>query len=414
MPERTDMRRDDAAEPPAGGGRDAPARPFRVCFISPLGYGLYNPGSRMPFGGAEVQAYLLSRELARDRDFEVTVLATVAGAPAVERHDRLTLVTRTARGRRPEAPAQGMLAAPARWLGYGRAFADMRRQLGAIGADCYVHAGGAGVEVGAYALICRLLRKPFVYLVVSSADLDDPHGKVAGPLKGLYRLGLRLADAVVCRTEEQRAALKRRYGRESLRIPSACEAPAVPPEAGAGKTGLLWVGRGHPLKQPELFLDLAARLPGERCAMVVMQEPRHPEVMPRLRARAAGLANLTLHEDVPWREVGRLFEGAKLLVNTSTYEGFPTTFVQAAMQAVPILSWSVDPDGVLTRHGIGVCAGGSFERLAAQAEQLCASEPQRVEMARRARDYARGHHDLRRVVEQWKDLVRALGEKTRR
>jgi glycosyltransferase involved in cell wall biosynthesis len=400
----------------AGKRAGANSRPFRVCFISPLGYGLYNPGSRIPFGGAEVQAYLLSRELARDDGYEVTVLATVPGAPSVERHDRLTLVTRTAQGRRPASPPARFLSALARWPGYARAFADMHRQLKTIGADCYIHAGGAGVEVGAYALICRLLRKPFIYLVVSSADLDDPYGKVAGPLKGLYRLGLRLADAVVCRTENQQAALTRRYGRESLRIPSACEVPARRPEAGAGggRTGILWVGRGHPLKQPELFLDLAARLPKERCVMVVMQDPLHPDVMQRVRERAAGLANLTLHEDMPWSAAGRLFEDAKLFVNTSTYEGFPTTFVQAAMQAVPILSWSVDPDGVLTTQGIGFCAGGSFERLAAQAERLCASEPERAEMARRARDYAREHHDLRRVAGKWKDLLRSLGERAGR
>jgi glycosyltransferase involved in cell wall biosynthesis len=389
---------------------------LRVCVISPLGYGLFNPASRISFGGAEVQAYLLSRELARDDGYEVTVLATVPGEPAVERHGRLTLVTRTARGRRPASPSPSCLPAFARWPGYGAAFADMYRQLKTIGADCYIHAGGAGVEVGAYALICRILKRPFVYLVVSSADLDDPYGKVTGPLKGLYRLGLRLADAVVCRTEEQQAALKRRYGRESLLIPSAHDAAPRRPEAGAGggRTGILWVGRGHPLKQPELFLDLAARLPKERCVMVVMQDPLHPGVMERIRGRAAGLANLALHEDVPWSGVGRFFEEAKLLVNTSTYEGFPTTFVQAAMQAVPILSWSVDPDGVLSRQGIGFCAGGSFERLAAEAERLCASEPQRAETARRAWAYAREHHDLRRVAEQWKELLRALGERARR
>ena len=107
-------------------------------------------------------------------------------------------------------------------------------------------------------------------------------------------------------------------------------------------------------------------------------------------------------------DVGRFFEEAKLFVNTSTYEGFPNTFVQAAMQAVPILSWSVDPDGVLARHGIGVCAGESFERLVAQAEQLCAEEPRRADMGRRARDYAREYHDLHRSVGELKAMAQLL------
>jgi hypothetical protein len=83
--------------------------------------------------------------------------------------------------------------------------------------------------------------------------------------------------------------------------------------------------------------------------------------------------------------------------------------VQAALQAAPILSWKVDPDGVLTKHGIGACAGRSFERLAAEAERLCASEPQRAEMGRRGWEYAKDHHDLHRSVAELKALVQSLG-----
>jgi len=383
-------------------------RPVRTCFISPLGYGLYNRASRYPFGGAEVQFYLLSGELARDPAYEVTVLTTVKDAPGTEQHGRLTLIKRTAGGRL-SGGAAGRLSAPARWKGYAGAFLEMRRLLKSIDADLYLHAG-AGVEVGAYALICRLLRKPFVYVVVSSADLDEPYGKVGGPLKRLYPMGLRLADMIVCQTEEHQVALKARYGRTSALIrPGHVIAVRMPEDpASAGKTGILWVGRGHPLKQPEMFLDLAERLPKERFVMVIMQDPLHPGVMRQVRARAAGLRNLTLQEDVPWSDVGRFFEEAKLFVNTSTYEGFPNTFVQAAMQAAPILSWKVDPDGVLARHGIGACAGGSFERLVAQAGQFCAEEPRRAGMGRRAREYALEFHDLQRSVAELKAMVQSL------
>ncbi len=389
--------------------------PARICFISPLGYGLYNQTSRYPFGGAEVQFYLLSRELTRDPAYEISVLTTVTDAPGTEQHGRLTLIKRMAGGRLSAGRAAGWLSAPARWTGYAAAFMEMYRLLKSIDADLYVHAG-AGVEVGAYAVICRLLRRRFVYVVVSSADLDDPHGNVGGPLKGLYPLGLRVADAIICQTKEHQAALNARYGRESALIRPGHDIPGHMPEVPApgGRTGIVWVGRGHPLKQPELFVDLAERLPKERCVMVIMQDSLHPGVMRNVRARAAGLRNLTLHEDVPLNDVGRFFEEAKLFVNTSTYEGFPNTFVQAAMQAVPILSWSVDPDGVLARHGIGVCAGESFERLVAQAEQLCAEEPRRADMGRRARAYAREYHDLQRSVGELKSLVQSLTAKAPR
>lgn len=373
------------------------ASPVRVCFISPLGYGLYNEASGYPFGGAEVQFYLLANELARDPGYHVTVLVTVRDRPGIERCGPLTVVKRQGRDRL----SRGGLSAAA------SAFRDLYRHLRDIGADLYLHAG-AGVEVGAYALICRLLRRRFVYVVASSADLSEKDGAPRGPWWSLFPLGIRLAHTVVCRTDEQLRRLKLRYGREGVLIRTGHPVPSAPAFAPNGKSIILWVGRMHPLKQPELFLDLAERLPKERFVMVVMGDKSQDRWRRSLLSRAAALPNVTVHENVPWRDIGRWFEEAKLFVNTSRYEGFPNTFVQAALHATPILSWAVDPDGVLTRHRIGYCAGRSFERLAEEAERLCASDPQRAAMGRRARDYARQYHDLERSVRELKALVRTL------
>lgn len=388
-------------------GQGGTGRPIKVCFISPLGYGLYRPESRLPFGGAEVQFSLLARSLSQDRDFSVSVLTTVDVPPSLERQGALTLITR--RGQRRLAAGQGITwFRPFKALrDYGTAFLDMLKELRGIDADLYLHTG-AGVEVGAYALICRLLRRRFLYVVASSADLCEPYGKVEGPLKWLYPLGLRLADAVVCRTNEQLADLRRRYGRDGVLIRSGHPVPTSPHVSRLTPHAILWVGRGHPLKQPELFLDLAKQLPQERCVMVLMRDPAHEHLLTAIRTKAVSLPNLTLKEDLPLSEVDRLMEQAKLFVNTSTYEGFPNTFVQAAMQGVPILSWSVDPDGVLAEQKIGFCASGSFDRLVEAAEDLCASESGLAELGRRALAYAREHHDLVRSVEELKALLRSL------
>jgi len=381
-----------AADP--GPALAALSRPLRVCFISPLGYGLYNRSSGYPFGGAEVQFYLLANELARDPAYRVTVLVTVREEPGMESRGALTIVKRKGKGR---LALGGILSAVS-------AFCDMLGQLRAIDADVYLHAG-AGGEVGAYALICRLLRRRFVYVVASSADLSDANGHVRGPWRGLFPLGCRLAHAVVCRTDEQMRRFRTRYRCEGVLIRTGH--PVPPPPATGAKSTVLWVGRMHPLKQPEMFLDLAGRLPNERFVMVFTHDEVHEDLCRSIRSRAAALPNVAVHEDVAWQDVGRFFEEAKLFVNTSTYEGFPNTFVQAAMQATPILSWTVDPDGALTRHRIGYCAGGSFERLAEETERICASKPHRADMGSRARDYARQYHDLQQSVRELKALVQS-------
>ncbi|TAJ08517.1 MAG: glycosyltransferase [Nitrospirae bacterium] len=371
---------------------------LRVGFISPLGYGLYRPESGVPFGGAEVQFFLLAKEMAKGDRRQVQVLTTVAHAPGAEEQGPVTVIRRQGLRR-----LESSLGPVRRYRGYVEAFRDMYRQLRAMGADVYLHSG-SGVEVGAYAVICRLLRKRFVYVVASSADLDEPYGKVQGPLRWLYPVGLRLADAIVCRTDEQRARLRERYGRSAVLIRTGHSIPETPPDP-AGSGSILWVGRAHPLKQPDLFLDLAERLPGERFVMVAMQDPAHPDLLHTLRRRAATLPQVTFYEGVPWGEIDGLFSQAKLFVNTSTYEGFPNTFVQAAMHRVPILSWRVNPDSVLTTHRIGACADSSFERLVAETGRFAGDDELRRETGTRARRYAEAHHDVARAAEALAELL---------
>ncbi|NOT97101.1 MAG: glycosyltransferase family 4 protein [Nitrospira sp.] len=379
-------------------------RALKVCLISPLGYGLYNPESGMPFGGAEVQFYLLASALASDPAYSVSVLTTVDENAGVEACGELKVIKRQGQRRTELKSKRGFLNRVKHVWSYLEAFMEMRQQFIKIDADIYLHAG-AGVEVGAYGLICRLLRRRFLLFIASSADLWEPYGKVEGPLKWLFPLGIRLAHEVVCRSTEQQDRLQDQYGRRGVLIRTG---HPCPPTRDVAKSYVLWVGRGNPLKQPEMFLELAARMPQQRFVMVVAHENAHFDLLQRVRARAARLSNLELYEDVSWREIDTYFARARVFVNTSKYEGFPNTFVQAALSATPVVSLLVDPDGVLGRQQIGVCAGGDFDRLLELTKGLLADSEAIASLGRRARSYALANHGLDKVTGDLKYLIGTL------
>jgi glycosyltransferase involved in cell wall biosynthesis len=380
------------------------SKPIKICFVSPLGYGLYNPHSGLPFGGAEVQFFLLATALANDSAYDVSVLTTVDHQPGIESRGQMTVHKRLGRRRMEPKARQGVLDRFRQLTGYLTAFREMRQQFINIDADIYLHAG-AGVEVGAYGLICRLLRRRFLFFIASSADLWEPYGKVEGPLKWLFPLGIRLADAVVCRSIEQQDRLRGQYGRMGILIRTG---HPHPPTRDASKSHALWVGRGNPLKRPEIFLDLAARMPQHRFLMVVAHEDAHLDLLQRVRARAATLSNLDLYEDVPWSEIDTCFARAQIFVNTSTHEGFPNTFVQAALSATPVVSLFVDPDGLLGKQQIGMCAGGDFERLVELTNGLLADFKATSRLGQRAHSYATVNHSLDKVTGDLKRLIRTL------
>lgn len=374
-------------------------RPLHVCFISPLGETLYRPSSGRPFGGAEVQFYLSATALARDPSYGVTVLVTVGQDPSVEQHQGLTVVRRLGTaGGRPTRTVVG------RWSAALGSFLRMLSQLRRIDADVFLHAG-AGIEVGAYALICRLLRRKFVFVVASTADLSRPVAAVGGPLQWLYPLGVRLAHAVICRTEDQREALRVQYGRVGTLIRTAYPVPAA--QEGA-RTVILWVGRIHPVKQPHVFLDLAEQIPDIPCVMVGMRDALHPALWDGVRGRAAALPHVSFHDNLSLDQVDRWFQSAALLVNTSIYEGFPNTFVQAAVNGVPIVSWTVNPDEVLSRHRIGFCAGGTFNNLVTSVRRVHTEKGLWDDCRRRARAYGVAQHDLDQSITALKQLLHAL------
>ncbi len=379
-------------------------RPLKVCFISPLGYGLYNPQSGLPFGGAEVQFFLLATALANDSSYDVSVLTTVDHQPGIEFQGRMRVYKRLGRRRMDQKSRQGILDRFRQLTDYLLALREMRRQFININADIYLHAG-AGVEVGAYGLICRRLKRRFLFFIASSADLWEPYGKVEGPLKWLFPLGIRLAHEVVCRSIEQQNRLRDQYGRTGVLIRTGHPRP---PTRDASRSHVLWVGRGNPLKQPEIFLELAARMPQHRFLMVVAHEDAHLDLLQRVRARAAMLSNLDLYEDVPWSEIDTCFARARIFVNTSTYEGFPNTFVQAALSATPVVSLLVDPDGVLENQQIGVCAGGDFERLVELTKGLLADVQATTSLGRRACSYATANHSLDKVTGDLKRLIHTM------
>src|SRR3989338_7086327 len=47
---------------------------MKICFIDWFAYGLFNPRSRIVFGGAQIQLFLLGQELAKAKKFNVSFL----------------------------------------------------------------------------------------------------------------------------------------------------------------------------------------------------------------------------------------------------------------------------------------------------------------------------------------------------
>jgi glycosyltransferase involved in cell wall biosynthesis len=343
-------------------------------------------------GGAERQMLLLARAMA-ERGLHVCVVVLTAnrGLPASVGDVDVAVQPRPRVGTRPVQVLSYIST-------LGRAIKRLRPRV-------VVHRS-AGPTTGVLALFARAMRSRFIYSSASVADFQFASVEPRREKVWCFHLGVRMAHVIVVQTEEQAALCRRRFRRQPVVIKSIAEfseARAERPEA------FLWIGRFAAYKRPEVFVDLARRVPEASFRMVgIANTAEEIRLEQRIAAAAGELPNLTLLPGLRRGEVAEQLASAVAVVNTSDFEGMSNVFLEGWSRGVPALSLRHDPDGVITRAGLGGFAHGSPARLADIARSMWNSRSDRSDVARVCRDYVRREHSADAVVPRW---IEALGLK---
>jgi glycosyltransferase involved in cell wall biosynthesis len=360
--------------------------PIRVCFVAPKAYPLFDPRVEEVFGGAEVDLYFLATELAKDPGFEVTMLVGNYGQDPEQTLEGV----RVLRGLSFKQSALSTLVS---------LWKALRKADGQV---YFIKTPSPGVPL--LALFCKVRGRAFVYRTSSAPQYDRSFRKAHRLLGRAFDWALRRARVVLAQSQEAGAALKQDAGLTSVSvIPNGHR---LGPVQDCPRDTILWVGRSDPMKRPELFIGLAARLPDQQFVMICQQATGDKDY-PGLVECAKAVPNLQFVERVPFAQIDSWFRRAKVLVNTSDSEGFPNTFIQAAQAAVAIASLNSNPDNFLVQHRCGVFAQGSVDRLAEGLRSLLEGD-RYLEAGRAARRYVEQTHDIRRIAETYKQVLRSL------
>jgi glycosyltransferase involved in cell wall biosynthesis len=272
-------------------------------------------------------------------------------------------------------------------------------------AEVYV-VRAANAAVGVAAAFCEANGRGFVYASAGNADFARHPTGAPGWRGDVFRWGVRRADALVVQSGDQARMAAQRFPSVSPvhEIPSFVE--EVPGD-GPPAQGFLWAARLADYKRPMEYVRLARAVPEARFWMVAVPTPGDttPELEIELTREARGVPNLEVLPGQTHAEMLALSARAVAIVNTSSTEGMPNTFLEGWAAGVPALSLEFDPDGRIAARGLGVAAAGSFEAFAEGARRLWNERADRAGMGPAVRAYIQENHGLDSVGSRWAAVI---------
>jgi glycosyltransferase involved in cell wall biosynthesis len=226
--------------------------------------------------------------------------------------------------------------------------------------------------------------------------------------QNFYVFNSRFADAIVCQTHEQVQMIKKNFKREGILIRSGQPLPSRLPDKPEREFRVVWIGKYW--KNPEIFGDLAKSFSGKNGLLFFMIG-----IFPEKDAQPYSqmdkeVANFTFFGELSHDGVEERLDEAHVMVNTSEYEGFSNTFIEAWMRGVPIISLKVNPDNLLTEEKIGFHSQ-SIEQMGKDLMKLYEDRKLYAEYSQNSYRYAAEHHDIKKVSRHIRDLVYRVSER---
>jgi glycosyltransferase involved in cell wall biosynthesis len=364
---------------------------LKICVVNPFEHG----------GGAEYQISLLIDALVADRHSEVHYLTHFIDQRNKTRNYGISQI-----GAGGPIPRLGYL------MDASSLYGTLRRLRPSV-----IYQRVACAYTGICAFYSRRSSIPMIWHVAHDSDVTpqllERGRNVPRQLleKWAVEYGARNATRIVVQSRHQAGLLRNNYSRHAALIPNF-HPTATEAIVKSGPLTVIWIANLKPWKRPDVFVRLAGsfgKRPDVRFIMVGSPPPStgNREWREALTRSIDATSNLEFVGQKTHAEVNDLLARSHIFVNTSTQEGFPNTFIQAWMRDVAVVSLSVDPDGVLERERVGVCAR-TEAALEVAVRALLDDPTARSGYAQRGREHAAAHHSLdnvRRLV----DLIHTCG-----
>ena len=358
-------------------------------------------------GGAELQANIIATELAKDFYIDY-IFVKPPGFNATQIQEIDTKFTLHTLGNH-----DFRIFGKCYFLNYY----ELMKLLNHINPNV-IYIRGDRAHLGIAAKWCKKHKKPLIFGISMDKNcskrsiLSLDKNFLAYPTKALNSFftftGIRNADIVIAQTNKQKKLIRNHFHRDSIVIPNGL--PIPPPPFIKEKPPIIsWIANIKPIKQLELFLQLATAFKQSNIKFISAGRPCGGSYQKLLNKKIKKTPNLTYLGEVSYDQTNALLSKSSILVNTSSTEGFSNTYIQAWMRQTPVVTLNCDPDNVIKNENIGFHSG-NLKQLVDDVRFLIQNEKIRQIMGENARKYAIKNYNMEKIIKQYFDIFKRLTE----
>ena len=205
---------------------------------------------------------------------------------------------------------------------------------------------------------CRVLGIKHIIRISNDRHLDNRFLMVASKWnQQLLFLGLKQCDLILVQNNFQLEALKKKFKNQTIK--KIYNPIKINREFNISKNEMtgyfVWIANFRFQKNLKLLFEIAESFQNEEFIIAGVPKQPYDKESTQFIEKLKCLPNVKFLGKVDRDRILPLLKGAKFLLNTSRFEGFSNTFLEAMVTGTPILSTPfVNPDGIIENNKIGI------------------------------------------------------------
>ncbi|MBN2884735.1 glycosyltransferase [Patescibacteria group bacterium] len=340
---------------------------------------IFNTGSTRTFGGATVQMYLFAKELNNYKNKGINTYSFIVDYKKIYFKDFNSF---------------NFIKTYKEKDFFIIKYFKFLRQLLAVKPDIVIQ-HGLTIFSCILAVICEFLGIKFVFMFANDRE-SEGYYQVSNKKCPLFWSLLASSHFLIVQNDFQLKQIPEKFKNKSEIIKNGFEIGEFNNEI---RNYVLWVARHDHFKRPSIFLDIVKMNPAINFIMICPPTSNDSHY-DSFENSANEIQNLKFISFISFNEIDNYFKKAKIFVNTSESEGFPQTFIQAAMHSVPILSLSVNPTNFLSTFNCGFSFNDNVKKLSDKISELFKNDIEYVKLSKNIYEYALNNHNIKDVTKK--------------